>query len=116
MKGTSEKAAKIRSDLWLRLDRMTVHLQLGRWAGDALTLPLSGRQGAWGGRVNSKWWPVHSRGLVRRLFHVREHRPRMEHWCSRIGRSAEGNPGDTLQSSQPVRTVGHDGTRATRGD
>jgi len=37
MKGTSEKAAKIRSDLWLRLDRMTVHLQLGRWAGDALT-------------------------------------------------------------------------------
>ena len=45
MKGTFEKAAKIRSDLWLRLDRMTVHLQLGRWAGDALTLAITWPQG-----------------------------------------------------------------------
>lgn len=35
MKETSEKAAQIRADLWLRLDRITVPLQLGRWAGDA---------------------------------------------------------------------------------
>jgi len=27
------------------------------------TLPLSGRQGAWGGVADSSWWPVHSRGL-----------------------------------------------------
>jgi hypothetical protein len=28
-----------------------------------LTLPLSGRQGAWGGPAGIWWWPVHSRGL-----------------------------------------------------
>jgi hypothetical protein len=28
------------------------------------TLPLSGRQGAWGGGAKSWWWPVHSRGLL----------------------------------------------------
>lgn len=43
MKETSEKAAQIKADLWLRLDRITVPLQLGRWARDAfnavITLP-----------------------------------------------------------------------------
>ncbi|MFN7822758.1 MAG: hypothetical protein ACK5PO_07390 [Bacteroidota bacterium] len=29
-----------------------------------LTLPLSGRQGAWGGEAEGWWWPVHSRGLL----------------------------------------------------
>ena len=29
----------------------------------SLTLPLSGRQGAWGGVAECQWWPVHSRGL-----------------------------------------------------
>ena len=29
-----------------------------------LTLPLSGRQGAWGGEAESGWRPVHSRGLL----------------------------------------------------
>ena len=28
------------------------------------TLPLSGRQGAWGGEAESRWWPVHSKGLL----------------------------------------------------
>jgi hypothetical protein len=28
-----------------------------------LTLPLSGRQGTWGGEAGCSWWPVHSRGL-----------------------------------------------------
>jgi hypothetical protein len=28
------------------------------------TLPLSGRQGAWGGAAEGWWWPVHSRGLL----------------------------------------------------
>jgi hypothetical protein len=28
------------------------------------TLPLSGRQGDWGGEAESLWWPVHSRGLL----------------------------------------------------
>jgi len=28
------------------------------------TLPLSGRQGAWGSEVESWWGPVHSRGLL----------------------------------------------------
>jgi len=28
------------------------------------TLPLSGRQGVWGGKAESIWWPVHSRGLL----------------------------------------------------
>jgi hypothetical protein len=36
MKETSEKAAQIRADLWLRLDRITLPLQLDRWAGNAL--------------------------------------------------------------------------------
>jgi hypothetical protein len=27
------------------------------------TLPLSGRQEAWGGVAKSLWWPVHSKGL-----------------------------------------------------
>ena len=34
-----------------------------------ITLPLSGRQGAWGGEAESWWWPVHSRGLVRQFVH-----------------------------------------------
>ena len=29
-----------------------------------ITLPLSGRQGAWGGVAEFTWWPVHSRGLL----------------------------------------------------
>ena len=28
-----------------------------------ITLPLSGRQGAWGGKAEGWWWPVHSKGL-----------------------------------------------------
>jgi hypothetical protein len=32
------------------------------------TLPLSGRQGAWGGTAESWWWPVHSRGLFEVSF------------------------------------------------
>lgn len=28
------------------------------------TLPLSGRQTAWGGTAGYWWWPVHSRGLL----------------------------------------------------
>jgi len=38
---------------------------LGKEADDdmGLTLPLSGRQGACGGGVESLWGPVHSRGL-----------------------------------------------------
>ena len=28
-----------------------------------LTLPLSGRRGAWGGEAESSWGPVHSRGV-----------------------------------------------------
>jgi hypothetical protein len=28
------------------------------------TLPLSGRQGGWGGLAEGWWWPVHSRGLL----------------------------------------------------
>lgn len=28
------------------------------------TLPLSGRHGSWGGKAESLWWPVHSRGLL----------------------------------------------------
>jgi hypothetical protein len=28
-----------------------------------ITLPLSGRQGAWAGGAESWWWPVHSKGL-----------------------------------------------------
>jgi hypothetical protein len=29
-----------------------------------LTLPLSGREGVWGGAAESNWWPVHSRGWL----------------------------------------------------
>lgn len=29
-----------------------------------LTLPLSGRQGDCGGEAESRWWPVHSKGLL----------------------------------------------------
>jgi hypothetical protein len=32
------------------------------------TLPLSGRQGAWGGAAESFWRPVHSRGLFEGLI------------------------------------------------
>jgi hypothetical protein len=30
----------------------------------SLTLPLSGRHGAWGGEAESWWRPVHSKGLL----------------------------------------------------
>ena len=33
------------------------------------TLPLSGRQGVWGGAAVSWWWPVHSRGLFEGYLH-----------------------------------------------
>jgi len=33
------------------------------------TLPLSGRQGAWGGVAESWWGPVHSRGLFEGVIH-----------------------------------------------
>ena len=31
---------------------------------DLRTLPLSGRQEAWGGEAESDWWPVHSKGVL----------------------------------------------------
>jgi hypothetical protein len=34
-----------------------------------LTLPPSGRQGAWGGVAESWWGPVHSRGLFEGVIH-----------------------------------------------
>ena len=38
------------------------------------TLPLSGRQGAWGGEAGRLWWPVHSRGLFEvSLLHKLQH-------------------------------------------
>lgn len=33
------------------------------------TLPLSGRQGVWGGEADSWWWYVHSKGLFE-LWHA----------------------------------------------
>jgi len=33
-----------------------------------LTLPLSGRRGAWGGGADGWWWPVHSKGLFECAF------------------------------------------------
>jgi hypothetical protein len=32
------------------------------------TLPLSGRQGAWGGEAQSWWWSVHSKGLLGAIY------------------------------------------------
>jgi hypothetical protein len=45
---------------------------LGKGADDdmGLTLPLSGRQMAWGGTAESKWRPVHSRGLFEESFGI----------------------------------------------
>ena len=36
------------------------------------TLPLSGRQIAWGGEAKSGRWPVHLEGLVGRHFRLRQ--------------------------------------------
>jgi hypothetical protein len=33
-------------------------------AAKGLTLPLSGRQGVWACIARSRWWPVHSRGVL----------------------------------------------------